>query len=55
VWRGAELLWPFHVLVPCAPAVLPAQVKYILGLKIDRADRIQDYLKLIFENLYQFK
>jgi hypothetical protein len=36
----------------CVP---PAQVKYILGLKIDRADRIQDYLQLIFENLYQFK
>lgn len=31
------------------------QVKYILGLKIDRADRIQDYLQLIFDNLWQFK
>jgi len=30
-------------------------VKYILGLTIPRADRIQEYLELIFDNLWQFK
>lgn len=31
-----------------------SQVKYILGLTIDRADRIQEYFTLIFDNLWQF-
>lgn len=31
------------------------QVKYILGLTIPRADRIQQYLEYIFDNLWQFK
>ncbi len=31
------------------------QVKYILGLTIARADKLQDYLELIFDNLWQFK
>jgi sulfate transporter 4 len=31
-----------------------SQVKYILGLKIDRSDTIQGNLELIFDNLWQF-
>lgn len=35
-------------------ASLP-QVKYILGLKIDRSDTLQGNLEQIFSNLWQFK
>ncbi len=31
------------------------QVKYILGLKIDRSDTLQGNLEQIFDNLWQFK
>jgi hypothetical protein len=37
------------------PAVPPLQVKYILGLTIGRADKVQDYLELLIDNLWQFK
>lgn len=37
------------------PASPPRQVKYILGLTVPRTDRIQDYLQVIFDNLWQFK
>ena len=53
-WYGLPVL-PAYTACPLPCVALPAQVKYILGLKIERADRIQDYLKLIFDNLYQFK
>jgi sulfate transporter 4 len=38
----------------CTPHLVP-QVKYILGLKIPRTDRLQDSLSEIFSNLDQFK
>lgn len=37
------------------PVCHPPSNRYILGLKIERADRIQEYLELIFDNLWQFK
>ena len=37
------------------PRSPPSQVKYILGLKIPRSDKLTESLKLIFTNLNQFK
>jgi sulfate transporter 4 len=46
-----------HILTPPTHPPTPpthAQVKYILGLKLPRADTLIEQLRLIFSNLNQF-
>ena len=44
--------WLAHCCADCSPA---PQVKYILGLKLPRADTMQKSLELIFDNISGFK